>query len=115
MTVAASVGPSAYWYLTRGTGIVALVLLTLSVAVGVAKVRRLRTELVPRFVFDAIHRSVSLLAVAFTAVHVVTSLLDGFAPIRLIDVIVPFTAPYRPLWLGFGAVAFDLLIAVAVT
>lgn len=115
MILAASAGPSAYWYLTRGTGIVALVLLTLSVALGVADVRRLRTEMVPRFVFDAVHRSASLLAVAFTGVHVVTSLLDGFAPIRLIDVIVPFTAPYRPLWLGFGAVAFDLLVAVTIT
>jgi len=115
MIVTATAGPTAYWYLTRGTGIVALILLTLSVALGVANVRRLRTQDVPRFVFDAVHRSVSLLAVAFTAVHIVTSLLDGFAPIRLIDVIVPFTAPYRPLWVGFGAVAVDLLIAVTIT
>jgi hypothetical protein len=115
MILTATAGPTAYWYLTRGTGLVALVLLTLSVALGVANVRRVRTEHVPRFVFDAVHRSVSLLAVAFTAVHIVTSLLDGFAPIRLVDVIVPFGSPYRPLWVGLGAVAFDLLIAVTIT
>ena len=115
MIVAATAGPTAYWYLTRGTGIVALVLLTLSVALGVANVRRLRTERLPRFVLDSVHRSSSLLAVAFTGLHIVTSLLDGFAPIRLIDVIVPFTGTYRPLWVGFGAVAFDLLIAVTIT
>ncbi len=115
MIVATSVGSAAYWYLTRGTGIVALVLLTLSVALGVANVRRLRNERVPRFVLDSVHRTASLLAVAFTGVHIVTSLVDGFAPIRLIDVMVPFAGIYRPVWLGFGAVAFDLLIAVTIT
>jgi hypothetical protein len=101
--------------LTRGTGTVALILLTLSVALGVANSRRLRTSRVPRFVVDAVHRNVSLLAVAFTAVHVVTSLLDGFAPITVVDVFVPFTSAYRPVWLGFGAVAFDLLLALVIT
>ena len=115
MIEAAAAGPSAYWYLTRGTGTVALILLTLSVALGVANSRRLRTERVPRFVVDAVHRNVSLLAVAFTAVHVVTSLLDGFAPITVVDVFVPFISAYRPLWLGFGAVAFDLLLALVIT
>jgi len=112
---AAVSGPSAMWYLTRGTAAIALLLLTLSVALGVVNVSRSRTADVPRFVFQAVHRSSSLLPLAFVLVHVATSLLDGFAPIRLIDVIVPFTSAYRPLWLGFGAVAFDVLIAVAVT
>lgn len=111
----ATTGPSAYWYLTRGTGTVALILLTLSVALGVANSRRLRTERVPRFVVDAVHRNVSLLAVAFTVVHIVTSLLDGFAPITVVDGVVPFVSVYRPLWLGLGAVAFDLLLAVVIT
>ena len=115
MTAAVVSGPSASWYLTRGTGVIALVLLTLSVALGVANVRRAGTASVPRFVFEAVHRNASLLAVAFVLVHIATSLLDGFAPIRLIDVIVPFGSAYRPLWLGFGAVASDLLIAVAIT
>ncbi|HUE25674.1 MAG TPA: ferric reductase-like transmembrane domain-containing protein [Solirubrobacteraceae bacterium] len=115
MTTIAAVGPSAYWYLTRGTGTIALILLTLSVALGVANVQRLRTENVPRFVLDAVHRNVSLLAMAFLLVHIVTSLLDGFAPISLLDTVIPFGGTYRPLWLGFGAVAFDLLIAVTIT
>jgi hypothetical protein len=115
MIQAVIAGPSAYWYLTRGTGTVALILLTLSVVLGVANSRRLRTERVPRFVVDAVHRNVSLLAVAFTAVHVITSLLDGFAPIAVVDVFIPFVSAYRPIWLGFGAVAFDLLLALVIT
>jgi sulfoxide reductase heme-binding subunit YedZ len=115
MIATAAVGPTAFWYLTRGTGAVSLILLTLSVVLGVANVRRVSTDAVPRFVLDAVHRNSSLLALTFVVIHIATSLLDGFAPIRLIDVIVPFHAAYRPLWLGFGAVAFDLLVAVALT
>jgi sulfoxide reductase heme-binding subunit YedZ len=115
LIAAAATGPSAYWYLTRGTGVVALVLLTLTVALGVANVRRLRTEALPRFVVDAVHRNVSLLAVAFLLIHILTSVLDSFAPISLVNAVIPFTGSYRPLWLGFGAVAFDLLLAVTIT
>ena len=108
-------GPSALWYLTRGTGAVTLVLLTLSLALGIANIRRVHTDAVPRFVFDAVHRSVSLLALGLLAVHIVTSVLDPFAPIRLIDAVVPFVSVYRPIWLGLGAVASDVLIALVVT
>ena len=110
-----TIGPSALWYLTRGTGAVTLILLTISVALGVANVRRAHTEHVPRFVVDAVHRSASLLALTFLAVHVLTAVLDPFAPIGLIDAVVPFISSYRPVWLGLGTVAADLLIAVALT
>src|SRR5579884_3290452 len=115
MTALAATGPSAYWYLTRGTGTVSLILLTLSVALGVANVRRLRTENVPRFVIDSVHRNASLFAMAFLLVHIITAVLDSFAPITVVNAVIPFTGTYRPLWLGFGAIAFDLLIAVVVT
>lgn len=111
----AAAGPSAYWYLTRGTGTVALVLLTLSVALGVANIRRLRTEKMPRFVLDSVHRNVSLLAMAFLVIHIITSVLDKFAHISLIDAVIPFVGTYRPLWLGLGAVGFDLMLAVTIT
>ena len=112
---AATTSSGAYWYLTRGTGTVALILLTLSVALGVANVRRIRTERMPRFVLDAVHRNTSLLAMVFLLLHIATSLLDGYAPIRIVDVVVPFLSSYRPLWLGLGAVAFDLMVAVVIT
>ena len=105
----------ALWYLTRGTGLVTLLLLTLAVALGVAQVNRWSSPRWPRFVTAALHKNVSLLVVAFLAIHIVTSVVDAFAPIHWLDVVVPFTSPYRPVWLGLGAVATDLLIAVTVT
>lgn len=110
-----TVGPSAYWYLTRATGAVALILLTLSVVVGVAAFGRVKSDRWPRFAIDGIHRTGSLLALAFLIVHIATAVLDSFAPIRIVDAVIPFAGSYRPLWLGLGAAAFDLLLAVIIT
>lgn len=108
-------GPSAYWYMTRSTGAVALALLTVAVVLGVVDVRRWSTPRWPRFVVDTLHRNASLLALAFVGVHVLTSVLDSFAPISLVDAFIPFAGSYRPFWLGLGAVSFDLMLAVIVT
>ena len=110
-----TVGPSAYWYVTRASGAVALILLTLSLIVGVAAIGRVKTDRWPRFAIDGIHRTGSLLALAFLIVHIATAVLDSFAPIRLVDAVIPFAGSYRPLWLGLGAVGFDLLLAVIIT
>ncbi len=115
MLLAAAAGPSPLWFITRATGAVSLVLLTLSVTVGIVHVRRTQIAGVPRFVLDSVHRTASLLAVAFVVVHIVTTLLDGYAPISLLDVVIPFGSAYRPVWLGLGTVAFDLLIAITIT
>jgi len=115
LPLASTAGPSAYWYLTRSTGTMALILLTLSVVLGVIDVERYTSPRLPRFVVDGMHRTVSLLAVAFLVVHIVTAALDSFASIPLIDAVVPFVGTYRPIWLGLGAASFDLVIAVVVT
>jgi methionine sulfoxide reductase heme-binding subunit len=106
---------TTYWYLTRASGAVALILLTVSVVIGVAAIGRLRGPSVPRFLVHGLHRSSSLLAIVFLIIHIVTAVLDSFAPIGLSDAVVPFAGVYRPLWLGLGAVAFDLLLAIAIT
>jgi predicted ferric reductase len=102
----------ALWYLTRATGAVALVLLTFSLVLGVANVRRFGA---PRFVVDGCHRAASLFVCVLLAIHIGTAVFDGYAPIRLVDAVLPFAGAYRPLWLGLGALAFDLLLALVVT
>jgi methionine sulfoxide reductase heme-binding subunit len=111
----AATSGSAYWALTRSTGAVALLLLTAAIALGVVDLRRWSTPRWPRFLVDSLHRSVSLLAMAFLVLHILTSVLDSFAPISLLDAFVPFAGTYRPFWLGLGAIAFDLLLAVTIT
>ncbi len=113
--ILATAGPSAYWYLTRATGAVALLLLTLALVMGVVEVERWSTPRWPRFVLDSLHRNVALLAMVFLVVHILTSVLDSFASISITDALIPFVGSYRPFWLGLGAVAFDLILAVIVT
>lgn len=113
---AASLGPSVYWYLTRGIGVVSLLLLTAIIILGILGPLRISLAPVwPRFAVDVLHRDLSLLALVVIALHVITSVLDGFAPIHLTDGVVPFASPYRTLWLGLGTIAFDLMIALVLT
>ncbi len=113
--VLAASGPSLYWYLTRSTGAVALLLLSISIVLGVLDVQRWSTPRWPRFIVDSLHRNVSLLAMVFLVLHILTSVLDSFAPIGLVEAFIPFVGSYRPFWLGLGAVSFDLILAVIIT
>jgi DMSO/TMAO reductase YedYZ heme-binding membrane subunit len=116
MTVLAAAGNAkVFWYLTRGMGVGALILLTLSVALGVVTSIRWRSDRWPRFITSGLHRNLTLLAIAFVGVHVLATVADGYTPIGLRDAVIPFISPYRPIWLGLGAIAFDLLIALVAT
>ena len=95
------------WYTTRATGFVALVLLTASMALGLLSAVRFYRPAWPRFVTLGLHRNVSLLALTFTVVHVLTTVLDSFVSIPLPDAFIPFISSYRPFWLGLGAISFD--------
>jgi methionine sulfoxide reductase heme-binding subunit len=103
------------WYTTRATGLVAMVLLTVSMAFGLLSSVGYQRPGLPRFVTVGLHRNSALLALAFTAAHVVTTITDGYAHIPVQDAFIPFISSYRPLWLGLGAVASDLLLALTIT
>jgi sulfoxide reductase heme-binding subunit YedZ len=100
----------ANWYLLRGTGIVALVLLTAVMALGIASSNRWAPASAPRFVTAAIHRSLSLLAVVFLVLHVVGSLADADTGLTWAQSFVPSAT-----WVGIGALSLDLVAALIVT
>jgi methionine sulfoxide reductase heme-binding subunit len=103
------------WYIDRGSGLVALGLLTGAVVLGVVSAMRVHSPRWPRFALAHLHRNLALLALVFGAVHVLTSVVDSYAPIRLLDSVIPFGSAYRPFWLGLGAISADLLLAVLIT
>jgi sulfoxide reductase heme-binding subunit YedZ len=109
------VSSQALWYLTRATGIVALILLTATIVLGVLGTARAASQRWPRTVTSGLHRNLALCSTALVAVHVITTVLDPFAPISLAAAFIPFASSYRPIWLSLGAVAFDLLLAVLLT
>jgi len=112
---ATGTAPSLLWYTARATGVVALVLLTITVALGVAGSTRLSTPALPRLVRSGLHRNISLLSVAFVATHVLTTVLDPYASISITSAVVPFSSHYRPFWLSLGTIAFDMLLALVLT
>src|SRR3954453_12388633 len=111
----AATGGKALWYATRGTGVVSLLLLTASVVLGIATSVRVETPSWPRYVIEFVHKNVSLLVMVFIALHVATTVQDGYVPIHYLDALIPFRSSYRTIWLGLGTVAFDLLLALVVT
>ena len=108
-------GSTALWYLTRATGLVSLILLSATVVLGTVASVGWTSDRWPRFLSQSLHRNLSLLCVVLIGVHVVTTVGDGYVPIGLADAVIPFRSPYRPIWVGLGAVAFDMLLAVAIT
>jgi len=103
------------WFVSRACGLVSLLLLTGTVVLGCAHATRASAGGWRRFTLHALHRNVSLLAVVFLAVHIGSAIIDGYVPLQWIDAVIPFVSDYHPVWLGLGAIAFDLLIAVIVT
>lgn len=103
---------TALWYASRATGVVALVLLTVVVLLGIMVSQRRRLPGLPRFATTSLHRSMSLLAVTFIAVHVVTAVADPYVTIGIAAAVIPFTSPYEPLWLGLGAISLDMIVAL---
>jgi sulfoxide reductase heme-binding subunit YedZ len=115
MNAAGFVNGPALWFANRGTGFILLLLLTLSTMLGVLSTSRVSPRLWPRMLSQGLHRNVSLLAVTFLAAHVTTAVVDTFVDIRWWQAFVPFGGTYKPVWLGLGAFALDLLIAVTAT
>lgn len=105
-------GPSLAWYIARGSGIVAYLLLTASVVLGIALSRRWYSQRLPRLAVDGLHRWLTLTFYAFVVVHVVTLLLDPFVGFHLRDALIPFVTSYRTVWTSLGIIAAELGLAI---
>lgn len=100
------------WYASRATGLVTLALFSAVVTLGTLVANRAGGRRVGRFELNEIHRSLSLVAMIFLAVHVVTTVVDTYAPTGWISAVVPFASRYDRLGVAIGAVALDLMGAV---
>ncbi|WP_230085601.1 ferric reductase-like transmembrane domain-containing protein [Arthrobacter sp. AQ5-05] len=106
---------NALWAFGRVSGFVALALFTVAVVLGILTRSGRRLFAIPRFSVVLIHRDISVLATVFLVLHVSSLMLDSFAKMNVIDVLVPFLGAFKPFWQGLGTVAFDLVLAVVVT
>ena len=115
LVAALTQAPSPLWYFARASGLVSLVLLTLTVALGLALALRWRSVRWPLFISDGLHRYLGTVLFVFLAIHVITLWLDPFAKLNMADVLVPFHSSYRPLWMGLGICAGELSLALALS
>jgi sulfoxide reductase heme-binding subunit YedZ len=102
------------WYLSRATGVVALVLLTATTFLGVLVAGRAKSKL-PAFARADAHRYISTVTVAFVAIHVVTAMLDPYVNIGWAAVVVPLTSSYERAGIAIGTVGADVLLAVGIS
>ena len=103
------------WYAARAAGVVAYILVSTSVALGLLMAGRTRFERWPRFAVEDVHRFAGLLAGIFIALHVFWLAIDSQSRLTTKSIVIPFISSYRPLWTGLGIVAAELLLALAVT
>ncbi|HEV8104187.1 MAG TPA: ferric reductase-like transmembrane domain-containing protein [Gaiellaceae bacterium] len=103
------------WYAARAAGITAYLLLSAVVLLGLTMAAKMPLARWPRFALEDVHRFGGLLVGSFVTIHVGTVAVDSWLPFTLQSLIVPFTSRYRPLWVGLGIAAAELLVALAVT
>jgi methionine sulfoxide reductase heme-binding subunit len=103
------------WYAARASGVAAYVVLTLVVSLGLGLGGKVQTRRWPRFSVEDIHRFGGLLVGSLIGVHVLTIAMDSFLPFSLLQLLVPFTSSYRPIWTGLGVAAAEMLLALAIT
>ena len=104
----------ALWALGRGSGLVALVLFTVALVLGVTTRSGRPVPGLGRTGVADVHRTAALTGTGLVLAHVVSLYLDPFAQLRLVDLVVPFLGADRPLWLGLGTLALDLLGVITV-
>jgi predicted ferric reductase len=103
------------WFITRSAGWMAYLLLWLSTAWGLAVSSKIFDELLQRnFTYD-FHEFLSLLALGFTAVHIIVLAFDQYLPFSAAQILLPFISAYRPFWVGIGVLALYLSLIVTIT
>ncbi len=101
-----------WWYLSRSSGIVALVLLVAAMVWGVLlSTRALKPHDRPAWLLD-LHRWLGGMALVMTALHLMGLMLDGWVSFGFVDVLVPGTSEYRPFAVALGILSMYVMIAV---
>jgi len=104
----ASAISAAHRFLEFFSGVFSLVALSICVMIGLAATDRVILMIHHRVLMQNVHRAFAMTAMLFLAVHVATKVMEAHA--RLLDVVVPFMASHRPLYVGFGTIASYLMI-----
>jgi sulfoxide reductase heme-binding subunit YedZ len=109
--------PSNYvwWLASRASGIVALVLITASVGLGLTMASKVVTARGVRPMLARVHEHTALAGLIAIAVHAITLIGDKWLNPGVGGVLVPFSMGYQPLFTGLGTVAGYLAVALGLS
>ena len=94
-----------FWLASRSMGVVALVLVSLSVGLGLAMASKLvRGPGAPAAV-KRLHEATALTALVAIAAHGLLLLGDSYLRPGLVGIALPFNMPNQPAWTGVGIIA----------
>lgn len=103
------------WYLSRSGGIVAILLLYVSIFFGsIIRVPFLKKWLAPVESLD-IHKWISVQAFFFVLIHAVVLLWDKYIGFSPKDIFVPFASSYNPEMVTLGVLAMYGILALIIT
>ena len=104
-----------WWLVSDASGIVALVLASLSVLLGLSMAARILQRPRRRRAVARLHEHVALVALAAIAVHGLALLGDGWLKPGWRGIIVPFALGYKPGFTGIGIIAGYLALLLGPT
>lgn len=103
------------WHLVRSSGVVSYVLLLASTVWGLFISSQFVKDWSPGPVSMTLHSTISWLALLLGLGHGLLLMLDDYFTYSLVNVLVPFTGPYRPLFVGLGTLSFWVILAVSLS
>jgi len=107
--------PKAYWYLSRGSGFVALSLLWVSMALGILMTNKMARNWPGVPAAFAIHEFISLLGIGFTMFHALVLLGDQYIKYEISQIAIPFMSSYEPVWVGLGQLGFYVMLILTLS
>jgi len=103
MTVLATTGSHVFWITSRAAGIVALILTSASVGVGLSMSGRLVKGRGPDL--RVTHEALAIAAIGAIALHAVALLGDSYFHPGIVDLAIPFARDYKEPYMALGIVA----------
>lgn len=103
------------WYAIRLLGVLSWAALTGSVIYGLLLSTGILDAIAHRTVSFALHQELSAIGLALALVHGALLTVDTSMPFSLAELLVPFAAPYRPVWVGLGQLGLYLAVVIVVS
>ncbi|MEZ4519333.1 MAG: ferric reductase-like transmembrane domain-containing protein [Chloroflexota bacterium] len=113
--MSALINNETIWYLVRGSGVVAFFFLAASTIWGLVISSQFLRDLVPGQLSLAMHNYLSWNAIGLTALHAVLLLFTSYMDYTVLNLLVPFTGPFSPFWVGLGIIGMYLMLLTTLT